>query len=692
MKSIINEEVEKKIQKLISELTLEEKVSMIHGSGIFATAGVERFNIPRLKMSDGPMGVRKDYYNDRWEELDNNDDFVTYFPCYTALAASWNENLAYEQGNALGEEARGRGKDIILAPGINIARTPLGGRNFEYMSEDPYLISKMAVPFIKGVQENDVAACVKHFAVNNQETDRMTINVEVDDRALNEIYFPGFKAAVQDGKSYSIMGAYNKLRGEHCSHSDFLLNKVLKEEWKYDGVVISDWGAVHDTCEAANNGLDIEMHVKSNFDEYYMANPLIKKVKSGEIKEQTINEKIKRILRLMFKINMMDSAREKGSYNTLEHRNIALKVAEESIVLLKNKGNKLPLNGNNIKTIAVIGENATKLHSSGGDSAQIKALYEVSPLMGIKMRLGGDTEITYSKGYSEIEEDRESLIIEAVEAAKNAQVSIIIGGLTHADDSEGHDRIDMKLPYGQDELIRRVLESNKNTIVVILGGSPVEMGSFIDDAPSILQCWYAGMEGGIAMAKALFGDVNPSGKLPITFPKKLEDSPAHSIAEFPGGVNLEYKEGIFVGYRHFDKESIEPLFCFGHGLSYTTFKYGNLKVSTKKSGDDIKINISFNIKNTGKVDGDEVVQIYLSDIVSSLERPVKELKAFKKIKLSSGEKKEIKIELDKTALAFYSDVESSWIYESGIFEILVGSSSRDIRLQEKFEVEEGFKY
>lgn len=692
MKSIINEEVEKKIQKLISELTLEEKVSMIHGNGIFATAGARRLNIPGLKMSDGPMGVRKDYYNDRWEDLDNNDDFVTYFPCYTALAASWNEDLAYEQGNALGEEARGRGKDIILAPGINIDRTPLGGRNFEYMSEDPYLISKMAVPFIKGVQENDVAACVKHFAVNNQETDRMTINVEATDRALNEIYFPGFKAAVQDGKSYSIMGAYNKLRGEHCSHSDFLLNKVLKQEWKYDGVVISDWGAAHDTFEATNNGLDIEMDVKGNFDEYYMANPLIKKVKSGEIKEETIDKKIKRILRLMFKINMMDSEREKGSYNTLEHRNIALKVAEESIVLLKNKGNKLPLNANKIKTIAVIGENATNLHSSGGDSAQIKALYEVSPLMGIKMRLGGDTEITYSKGYSEIKEDRESLIIEAVEAAKNAQVSIIIGGLTHADDCEGHDRIDMKLPYGQDELIRRVLLANKNTIVVILGGSPVEMGSFIDNASSILQCWYAGMEGGIALAKALFGDVNPSGKLPITFPKKLEDSPAHSIAEFPGNVNLEYKEGIFVGYRHFDKENIEPLFCFGHGLSYTTFKYSNLKVATKKSGDEIKINISFNIKNTGEVDGDEVVQIYLSDIISSLERPVKELKAFKKIKLSVGEKKEIKIELDKTALAFYSDVESSWIYESGIFEILVGSSSRDIRLQEKFEVEEGFKY
>lgn len=561
------------------------------------------------------------------------------------------------------------------------------------MSEDPLLISKMAVPFIKGVQENDVAACVKHFAVNNQETQRMTVNVKVNDRALNEIYFPGFKASVQEGDSYSIMGAYNKLRGEHCSHNNYLLNKVLKQDWKYEGVVISDWGAVHDTTQAAKNGLDIEMNVKINFDEYYMASPLIEKIKSGEIKEEAINDKIKRILKLMFKINMIDSDREKGSYNTIEHRNIALKVAEESIVLLKNERNILPLNDNKIKTIAVIGQNAINIHSTGGDSAQIKALYEVSPLMGIKMRLGGNTEITYSKGYSNIEQDRESLIVQAVKAAKNAQVAIIIGGLTHDDDSEGHDRIDMKLPFGQDELIKRVLEANKNTVVVILSGSPVEMESFIDDAPSVVQCWYAGMEGGYAMAKVLFGDINPSGKLPVTFPKKLEQLPSLSTCEFPQNVNVEYKEGIFVGYRHFDKENIDPLFCFGHGLSYTTFKYSNLKVKTKKNGSEIKIKISFSIKNTGGVEGSEVAQIYISDLVSSLERPIKELKAFKKVKLSEGEKKEIEIELDKTALAFYSDVvESLWMYEAGIFEVLVGSSSKDIRLQEKFEVEEGFKY
>jgi len=680
--------MEDKIQRLIDKMTLEEKVSMIHGNGLFATAGIKRLNIPALKMSDGPMGVRKDYYNDRWEDLNNNDDFVTYFPCYTALAASWNEDIAYEIGDALGAEARGRGKDVILAPGINIIRTPLCGRNFEYMSEDPLLISKIAVPFIKGIQENDVAACVKHFAVNNQETDRLAISVEVDDRALNEIYLPGFKAAVQEGDSFSIMGAYNKFRGTHCSHNDFLLNKVLKKNWEYPGVVISDWGAVHDTKEAANNGLDIEMHVQNNFDEFFMANPLIKAVKNGEINEGVINEKIKRILRLMFKTNMLEGKRKKGSYNTIEHRNIALKVAEESIVLLKNEANLLPLKDNKIKTIAVIGENASNLHASGGDSAQIKTLYEISPLMGIKMRLGGNTEITYSKGYSAMEESREELIIEAVKAAKNAEVVIIIGGLTHADDTEGRDRADMKLPYGQEELIKRVLEVNKNTVVVILGGSPVEMGSFIDEAKTLLQCWYAGMEGGYAMAEVLFGDINPSGKLPVTYPKKLEDSPAHSIGEFPGNTSVEYKEGIFVGYRHFDKEKIEPLFCFGHGLSYTTFEYSDLKVATNGSGEQIKVNVSFYLKNTGEIDGAEVAEVYLSDLVSSLPRPIKELKAFKKIKLKAGESKKVEIEMDKTSLAFYSDIEKLWIYEAGMFEVLVGSSSRDIRLLENFEVEE----
>jgi beta-glucosidase len=475
--------VDEAIEKLVGEMTLEEKISMCHGSGIFHTAAVERLNIPALKMSDGPMGVRKEY-NDNWEEIGNSEDFDSYLPSNTALAASWNRELAHESGSVLGDEARGRGKDIILAPGINIQRTPLCGRNFEYMSEDPYLVSQMVVPFIKGVQENDVAACVKHFALNNQETERLNVNVEVDERTFREIYLPGFDAAVNKANSYTIMGAYNKFRGEHCSHNDYLLNKILKDEWNYDGVVISDWGAVHDTYEAAYNGLDIEMNVSNNFNEYFMADPLIEKVKSGEIEEKVIDEKVKRILTLMFRLRMFSENRYKGTYNTAEHREKALKTARESVVLLKNEGNLLPFDERKIKTLAVIGDNADKLHSNGGGSAEIKALYELSPLMGIKMVLGGNAEVNFARGYSEKEEDREKLMAQAVAAAKKADAVIIVGGLNHDFDSEGFDRADMKLPYGQDELIKRILEVNRNTAVVMFSGSPVEMGEWIESSSS----------------------------------------------------------------------------------------------------------------------------------------------------------------------------------------------------------------
>ncbi|MDP4088277.1 MAG: glycoside hydrolase family 3 C-terminal domain-containing protein, partial [Bacillota bacterium] len=517
-----NEAAENKIEELIGSMTLEEKVSMCHGAGLFRTAAVERLGIPPLKMSDGPMGVRKEFPNDNWNSLDYSDDFVTYLPCNTALAATWNRELAYESGRVLGDEARGRGKDVILAPGINIHRSPLCGRNFEYMSEDPYLISQMAVPFIKGVQENDVAACVKHFALNNQETERLAVNVEVDERTLREIYLPGFEAAVKEGNSYTIMGAYNKYRGTHCSHNDYLINDVLKGQWSYDGVVISDWGAVHDTFEAAYNGLDIEMNVTSSFNEHFMADPLIEKVRSGEIKEEAVNEKVRRILRLMFKLKMFDHDRFKGAYNTREHREKALDTAREAVVLLKNENSMLPLNEKKIKRLAVIGDNAERLHSNGGGSAEIKALYEISPLLGLKMKLGGNTEVGFARGYSsEADADKEKLMKEALQIAKAADTVVFVGGLNHSFDTEGLDRTDLKLPYGQDELIKRIVEVNKNTVVVMISGSPVEMNEWIDDAAAVVQSWYSGIEGGYALAEVLLGDVNPSGKLPVTFPKTL---------------------------------------------------------------------------------------------------------------------------------------------------------------------------
>jgi beta-glucosidase len=676
MQKLSSIEIQVKIKELISAMTLEEKASMIHGNGIFRTEGVERLGIPALTMSDGPMGVRKEFKNAAWEGIGNNDDYVTYFPCNMAAASTWNPERAFEFGEAIGAEARGRGKDVILAPGFNIIRTPLSGRNFEYMSEDPYLISRMVVPFVKGVQTQDTAACVKHFAANNQEFERLSINVEMDDRALHEIYLPAFKAAVEEGESYTIMGAYNKLRGEHCSHSQFLLNKILRETWGYDGVVISDWGAVHDTEEAAKSSLDIEMSVTDNFDEYYMANPLIQKVRDGSISESLIDEKVERILKLMFKLNIFSEERKRGAYNSPKHREIALNMARESIILVKNENNVLPLQDKRLKTLAVIGENADRQHSNGGGSAEIKALYELTPLMGLKMRLGGNTKVNYAKGYSSDTEKREELLKEAVELAKNSDTVIVFTGLNHDFDVEGKDREDLELPYGQDELVKEILKINKDAIIFNISGSPVDMEQWIDQANTVVHSWYAGVEGGYAMAEVLLGDVNPSGKLPVTFPKKLQDSPAHSIGDFPGVKTVEYKEGIFVGYRYFDTKNIEPRFCFGHGLSYTTFEYSDLEISK-----DSEVKISFTIKNTGKMAGADTVQLYLADLEASVPRPSKELKGFKKLYLKPGEAQRLELRLSEKDLSFYDDKLGTWTYENGEFKVMLGTSIKDIKLE-----------
>lgn len=690
------------IEELISKLTIEEKSAMIHGAGLFRTDGVERLNIPPLKMSDGPIGVRHEFPDDSWVPIGNSDDFVTYLPCSLALAATWNKDLAYKGGQVLGSEARGRGKDVILGPGINIVRSPLCGRNFEYMSEDPYVSGEMAVPFIKGVQENDVSVCVKHFAVNNQETERLNVEAIVDERTFREIYLPAFEKAVKDGNAYSIMSAYNKLYGYHCSHNKELLEGILKEEWGFDGVVISDWCAVHDTELAANAGLDIEMNVTFNFDEYYFAKPLVKAVKEGKIKEEVIDDKIRRILRLMCKLNVNSEDRKKGNYNDPEHRKVTLDVARESIVLMKNDKSILPLEDKKIKKLVVVGENANFTHSNGGGSAEIKALYEITPLLGFKMRLGGNTDIQFVKGYSSDKEKCEELISEAVEATKNADAVIFVGGLKHVDedlqlednalsvsedeeikcriDSEGYDKSDMKLPYEQDKLIKRLLCENENTVIVISSGSPVDMSEWIDEANTVVQTWYNGMEGGRALAEVIFGDVNPSGKLTVTFPKKLEDSPAHKLGEFPGGETVNYGEGIYVGYRYFSTYDVEPLFCFGHGLSYTEFKYDNLSISVNEKEDDVEIEVSFKVTNTGKFVGKEIAQVYVNDEKASVDRPKVELKEFEKITLNPEETKEVKFKLNKKALAYYSIDDKKWVAESGKFNIYIGSSVDDIRL------------
>jgi len=690
---------EKKIDSLLSQMTLEEKVGMIHSSSSFRSGGVPRLGIPEWVMSDGPHGVRKEHGTDYAPDANANDS-ATYLPTGVSLASTWNPELGYAFGKVLGSEANARGKDVILGPGINIMRTPLNGRNFEYLSEDPYLISRMAVGAIKGIQDQGVSACVKHYVANNQEHERSFVNVEMSERALREIYLPGFKAAVQEGGVYTLMGAYNKFRGQYCTHNEYLINTVLKGEFGFQGAVISDWGAVHNTMEAIKNGTDVEMGTdltqgpKPDYHKYFLGDTVIALVKKGDVQESLIDDKVRRILRVMIKTHVLDKKRMAGSFNTKEHQDIALKIAEEAIVLLKNDDNVLPLK-KSLKSIAVIGANADHKNAGAGGSSQLNAKYEITPLAGLKSLVGDKIKISTAEGYviaKDAKADKKRMQ-EAAKVAAAADVTIYVGGYTHgytdswndnAYDSEGQDKPDMNLPFGQDELIEAVLKANPNTIIVLIGGGPVDMTKWEHKVKGIVQAWYPGMEGGNALAKILFGDVNPSGKLPVTFPKKLQDSPAHAMGAYPGDKNLneEYKEGILVGYRYFDTKKIEPMFAFGHGLSYTSFGYENMNVVKGNKEATVKLTV----RNTGKVDGAEVVQIYVKDEKSSLERPEKELKGFTKVFLKAGESKELEFTLHEDAFQYYDEAKKQFVLEPGKFIITAGSSSRDIRLTGEVEL------
>ena len=685
--------VEDKISNLISKMTIEEKVGMIHANSSFTSAGVPRLGIPELVTSDGPHGVRVEHGRG-WGELKNVNDSGTYLPVGVALASTWNPALGYAFGDVLGSEAKYRGKNVILGPGINIMRSPLNGRNFEYQSEDPFLVSKMVVGYIKGVQSNGVSACVKHFMANNEEVDRFTVNVEMSERALREIYLPGFKAAVIDGQVNSIMGAYNKFRGQFCTHNKYLVNKILKGEWGFKGVLMSDWGAVHNTKEAIYNGTDLEMGTDIGkppfpFDKFYLGDTVIALVKSGKVPVSIIDDKVRRILRVMYKSSAF-SRDNNGTFGSEAHIATAKKVAEESIVLLKNESNILPLNIEKIKSIAVIGANANRKNSMGGGSSQVKGLYEITPLDGLK-NLAKDIEINYAEGYHI---DRNAtptpeMIEEAVAAAKKSDVAIVVGGWTHGYDyskwgdntydAEGTDKPNMKMPFGQDELIKAVVNANPKTIVVLLGGGPIDMTQWIGNTKGIIEAWYGGMEGGNALAEVIFGKVNPSGKLPVTFPKVLEDVPAHKLGDFPGknGVAV-YREGIFVGYRYYDTYKVEPQFAFGHGLSYTTFDYKDLKVI---KGVDNVVTAIFNITNTGKVYGGEVAELYIHKEKSTIERADKELKGFQKVFLKPNETKAVTIKLNKDAFQYYNEIKKGWDTELGAYSIEVGGSSRAIKLK-----------
>ena len=710
--------IEDRIEDALSRITVEEKVALIHAQSKFSSPGVARLGIPEFWMTDGPHGIRPEVLWDEWNQAGWTNDSCVAFPALTCLAATWNPKAALLYGQSIGEEARYRNKTVLLGPGVNIYRTPLNGRNFEYMGEDPYLASQMVVPYVKGVQQNGVAACVKHYALNNQEINRHTTNVIVDDRALYEIYLPAFKAAVQEGKAWAIMGSYNLYKNQHNCHNRYLLNDILKGEWGFDGVVVSDWGGVHNTEEAIYNGMDMEFGSWTNglskgmgnaYDNYYLAHPYLKQIKEGKIGTKELDDKVRRILRLAFRTTM-NRNRPYGAMLSEEHIAAARKIGEEGIVLLQNKKNILPIDLNRTKKIAVIGENALKMMTVGGGSSSLKVQYECSPLDGIKRRIGDGIEISYARGYvgdtggqfdgvssgQNLKDDRSArqLIEEAVRIAQSADYVIFIGGLNKSghQDCEDTDRKGLELPYKQDKVIGALAKVNKNLIVVNISGNAVAM-PWISEVPAVIQAWYLGTEAGNAIASVLVGDVNPSGKLPFTFPEKLEDVGAHQLGDYPGrqredGIfDEKYNESIFVGYRWTDKQKIRPLFPFGHGLSYTTFAYGKATVNKKVMKIDEQIAITVPITNTGKRIGSEIVQLYISDLKSSLPRPVKELKGFSKIQLAPGETQEVTFLIDKQALSFFNDSRHEWVAEPGQFEAQIAASATDIKSKVTFELE-----
>lgn len=710
--------IEDRIEDALSRITVEEKVALIHAQSKFSSPGVARLGIPEFWMTDGPHGIRPEVLWDEWNQAGWTNDSCVAFPALTCLAATWNPEAALLYGQSIGEEARYRNKTVLLGPGVNIYRTPLNGRNFEYMGEDPYLASQMVVPYVKGVQQNGVAACVKHYALNNQEINRHTTNVIVDDRALYEIYLPAFKAAVQEGKAWAIMGSYNLYKNQHNCHNRYLLNDILKGEWGFDGVVVSDWGGVHNTEEAIYNGMDMEFGSWTNglskgmgnaYDNYYLAHPYLKQIKEGKIGTKELDDKVRRILRLAFRTTM-NRNRPYGAMLSEEHIAAARKIGEEGIVLLQNKKNILPIDLNRTKKIAVIGENALKMMTVGGGSSSLKVQYECSPLDGIKRRMGDGIEISYARGYvgdtggqfdgvssgQNLKDDRSArqLIEEAVRIAQSADYVIFIGGLNKSghQDCEDTDRKGLELPYKQDKVIGALAKVNKNLIVVNISGNAVAM-PWISEVPAVIQAWHLGTEAGNAIASVLVGDVNPSGKLPFTFPEKLKDVGAHQLGDYPGrqredGIfDEKYNESIFVGYRWTDKQKIRPLFPFGHGLSYTTFAYGKATVNKKVMKIDEQIAITVPITNTGKRIGSEIIQLYISDLKSSLPRPIKELKGFSKIQLAPGETQEVTFLIDKQALSFFNDSRHEWVAEPGKFEAQIAASATDIKSKVTFELE-----
>ncbi|WP_082305686.1 MULTISPECIES: glycoside hydrolase family 3 C-terminal domain-containing protein [unclassified Pseudoalteromonas] len=808
--------IEADVEALLLKLTLKEKVSLVHASGKFHINAIERVGIPEMWLSDGPHGVRHQIERHTWDSAGWTDDHATYLPHLTSVAASWDPEIAILHGNVLGSEARHRAKDFILGPGVNLARLPLYGRNFEYMGEDPILAAKLAVPQIKAIQKHDVAATIKHYALNTQELNRTGVNAKPDERTLREVYLPAFEAAVKEADVLGIMGAYNEYYGTNANQSKHLVMDILKGEWGFKGVLLTDWNVDINTYDAAINGLDLEMGTDvANYSDYFLADPLLKMIKSGKVPEAVLDDKVRRILRVQHTIGMMDKNRKLGERNIKQHQLDARKIAADGVVLLKNKkvNNQaiLPLDKNTIKNILVLGPNADKKHGTGGGSSEVKSLYEITPLQGLKNKLGKDVNIQVMRArssvlapiasdyvasrhwtgtpawnisyyddkartklkseswivdskYQAINSTTESyitmkanikslktgehelkivskgdfklkingkLVVEHISqngrvfnksvnlndnesyafeinydgsqsftlgwdapgslfseeaeylaAAKNADAVIYFGGLSHGDDRESIDRPDMKLPNSQDEIITKLIQANPKTVVFMIAGSAVEM-PWAKQANSIVWGWYGGMEAGNAFADILMGDINPNGKMPITLPERLEDTAPIALDDY-NEVESLYKEGVFIGYRWFEKQNIKPTFSFGHGLSYSTFSYSDLKLSSKNLSGDASLTVTAKVTNTSKVAGAEIVQLYLNDRQASVERPIKELKGFDKVFLQPGESETVNIKLTKRDLSFWDIKTNDWLAESGEFEVMLGASVDDIRLIERF--------
>ncbi|MCL1063929.1 glycoside hydrolase family 3 C-terminal domain-containing protein [Shewanella benthica] len=806
--------VETRVEALLAQLTLEEKISLTHANAKFSIASVERLGIHEMWMSDGPHGVRYEIERYSWNSANWNDDYSTYLPPLTAVAASWDPNMATLHGNVLGSEARHRNKDVILGPGVNLARLPLYGRNFEYLGEDPYLAAKLVVPQVKAIQSNDVAASVKHYALNTQELNRTGVDAKPDERTLREIYLPAFEAAVKEGNTQTIMGSYNRYYGTNANQSKHLVMDILKGEWGYKGVLLTDWNVDINTYDAAMNGLDIEMGTDvDSYDDYFLAQPLLEMIESGKVPLAVLDDKVRRILRVQLTIGMMDKNRLSGQRNISDHHQAARNIIANGVVLLKNDDKVLPLKEKELKSILVLGPNAEMLHSQGGGSSEVKPLYEISPVQGLKNRFGDKVEITVMRvqssasvspiatdymatrhwtgtpqweltrftdsqhqsvlraddwiansayqvsepglaeyvllntlikplvtgshklklaleGQASLSIDGElvltyqsdsltviehSIILNAdqkynfelnyngsgsvvlgweapgalftpeseyLSAAKSADAVIYFGGLSHADDREAIDRVDMKLPNGQDEVISKLIAAHPNTVVFLNGGSAVEM-PWAKQAKAIVWGWYGGMEAGNAYADILFGDVNPSGKMPITLPVKLADTAPIALDDYNAEESL-YKEGVFIGYRWFEQQNIKPLFPFGHGLSYTQFEYSDIKFSSSALSADEIIRVTVQVTNIGEREGSEVVQLYLHDMQASVPRPIKELKGFSKLALRAGESGLVSMILNKRDLSFWDIKTNDWLAEPGEFEVMLGSSVEDIRQKAVF--------